>query len=165
MNINISIRMSNESSQRVFSHESTKDSNRRLLIFKKAWISYGRLRVGDKGEVRFGSIRIYEGHPPEDEFATFSYIPKYEYEGEIIPECFNATAHMPSDTFNFLLNLADEQAVLEAYLGFDMITGNFKHELYGLDCDKYWDLTNRPEDCPFEVASALEIRTSKKEEP
>jgi hypothetical protein len=123
------------------------------------------LRVGYKGEVRFGSVRIYEGHPPEDEFATFSYVPKYEFEGEIIPECFSATSHIQSDTFNYLLNLVDEQTVLEASLGFDIISSNIKHELYGMDGDKYWDLTNRPEDCPFEVASAIEIRTSKQEDP
>ena len=165
MNINISIRMSNESSQRVFSHESTKDSNRRLLIFKKAWIIYGRLRVGDKGDVRFGTIKIYEGSPPEGEFATFSYTPKFEYDDEVFSESFSATVHIPAETFNFLLNLTDEQAVVEAFLGFDMITGNFKHEIHGLDGDKYWDLKNRPEDSPFEVASSIEIRISKKEEP
>ena len=163
MNINISMRMSNESSQRVFSHESTTDSNRRLLIFKKAWITYGRLTVGNKGEVRYGSVRIYEGNPPKDEFATFSYIPRYEHEGEVNLECFSAIAHVPPDTFNYLLNLTDEQAILEAFFGFDITTGNFKYELNSINRDIYWDLTNRPEECPFEVASAIQISISKEE--
>ncbi|MBC7963630.1 MAG: hypothetical protein H7Y05_11880 [Steroidobacteraceae bacterium] len=163
MSINISMRMSNKFSQRVFVHESTKDSNKRYLVFKKAWITYGQLRVGDKGEVRFGSIRIYEGTPPEERFARFAYIPKYKHDGETYPECFSATAHVPSDTFNYLLNLADEQAVIEANLMFDM-TGNFKHDLHGSNGDKYWDLTNRPEETPSEIASAVEIMISGEEE-
>ena len=161
--INIDIRLSNNQFKRRFLHESTKDGNRRRLVFQEAWIIFGSLIVGDKGEVRHGSAVIIEGEPSVREFATLSYIGEYESEGAINPTCFNAHAFIPADTFNYLLNLNDEQAIICLSLGFDT-KGNIKWDSVGNNGEKYWDITNKPDsDCFFEIAEKVEICTYKKE--
>jgi len=153
-------------SKRSFRHESTKDSNERRLTFHDAWKVNGRLRVGDKGEVHCGAVHIREGIPSKSEFATLSYVPSEKtFNGKTYPHLFQADIHILPETFNYLLNLDEEQTIVELSLGFDAITGNFKWDSSDEDDeDIYWDIASKSHtDCFFEIADSVEISTFPRE--
>jgi hypothetical protein len=162
MIISISARASNDSANRLFIHNSTKQGNSRILIYREAWIINGALRVCDMINVRNGVIKLFEGKPTDDEFAILSYIPQFELEGKYIDESFAITAHIPVDTFNYLLNLTNDQATIDIELGFDHLNTNIKQALCcGDDNDILWKLPNYT-NSHFEIANEVEIMTSVK---
>lgn len=161
-NMIIHLRLSNDPYKRRFIHKSTKESNQRSLSFQDAWIIYGSLRVGDQEIIFSGAATICEGKPSENEFATFSCIREYECDGETNPTCFVARVNISADTFNYLLDLNDEQTIICLTLEFDNFDGNIKWVPYGGDGEMYWDISKKTHtDCFFEISEKIEIHTYK----
>jgi hypothetical protein len=150
-------------SDRSFYHESTKDENKRRLIFSEAWKVYGKLTVVGKGELNFGSAVIHEGPAPEIEFATISYIAMEKTVQERTSHhCFNIHAHITSDTFNYLLNMDEDRHCIELALDFSLGNENIKWDTAGWDDDSgdiCWDTLGK--DTWFNVANSVSIRLSK----
>jgi hypothetical protein len=167
----IRIRLSNKSSERIFQHKSTKDSNQRRLTFKRSWIVGGSLQIGESGNkfLKDGIVNIKEGTPPEDEFATFAYIPSFTYsdtpsyipsneaDEKIIPDCFEASVYIPTDTFNYLLNLNDGKSVICLSMDFGFSHKKIKSVPFGDTGELFWDLPEKVSGCPWEIPESIEI--------
>jgi hypothetical protein len=143
-------------SNRRFIHKNVKGSNDRRLIFDAVVTPDIDLEVVDKGRLLHGTVHIHEGNPPENEFGTLSYHPACEFDGQTKPHCFQTVAHIPAETFHYLLSLDMKLTIINLSIAFDKLDCNFKFG--GLDPDDndiYWDTTKKP----FEITESVELVT------